>query len=91
MVRDAIHNFRRIQGAEAGESLQGALTVEVTQESAKVINARRVARFFAKKYVATTRRDHCGYTPCGRAFFLAKIRSNVTYHNFTTTCLKKSF
>jgi serine/threonine protein kinase len=52
------------------------LTGELTQESAKIGIAQRVARLFAWQSVALTRRDRCGYAPCDRASRQAKIRSN---------------
>ena len=47
MVRGAKSYFGRIQGGEAGESPQRALTAKPTQESIKMAAARRVAQLFA--------------------------------------------
>jgi hypothetical protein len=61
MVRGAMNHFGRIQGGETGKSPKRALTVEPTPKSPKIIVAQRVARLLAKKSVALTRRDLCGY------------------------------
>lgn len=86
MMRGAKGCFGRIQGGEAGESPQRALTAEPTPESAKTAAAQRVARLLASGGVALALRDRCGYRSDSRALPLAKIRCNATYHSFSAPC-----
>jgi hypothetical protein len=78
------------------DALRRALTVEPTQELIKVavaqevrnkrVGAWRVARLFGVLGVELARRERWGYSPCDPAWSRPKIRSNVTYHSFSTPC-----
>ncbi len=71
--------FGRIQGDEAGESPQWALTAESTLEAAKIAIAQRVAQLLGGGGVALALRDRCGYRSDSHAWPTPKICSNATH------------